>query len=264
MIGYRVVKMMRGTGQKIPLMLLGLAHLLVLGGCGGGTSQVVRSNFVEFSPDEKQEIGTQSSREYRIQEGDYLRLAFSYQRELNQEKVIVLDDGAVNLVGIDRVELAGLSLTEADSVITQAYAKEYRDPDLSVIVEQSVGRRVYVLGEVRNPGLHPVPMGGVGVIGAVTIAGGFSPDAAKSGTVLVRVTDDGYLVQEVDLDGFSSVAYSSLALVDVQSYDIIYVPRSRTGDFGYFSRTILAGLVNITRIASDIKYLSGGTLGRVY
>jgi hypothetical protein len=47
-------------------------------------------------------------------------------------------------------------------------------------------------------------------------------------------------------------------MVDVQPYDVIYVPRSRIGDFAYFSKTVLSGLVQITRIASDIKYLSGG------
>ena len=48
----------------------------------------------------------------------------------------------------------------------------------------------------------------------------------------------------------------------LEPYDVVYVPRSRTGDFAYFSRTILQGLLNITRMAADIKYLSGVTYGR--
>lgn len=255
---------MRGAVAKIPLMILGLAVLVAIGGCGGGPGTVVRSNYVEFTPDQMKEIEAKSTNEYRIQEGDILKLAFFYQRDLDQERIVVLNDGSVNLVGVDRVKLAGLTMTEADSIITEAYSKEYRDPSLSLIVLNSVGRRVYVLGEVRDPGLHTLPSGGVDILGAISVAGGFNEHAAKSGTVLVRVTDEGYLVQEIDLDGISSVAFSSLALVDVQPFDVIYVPRSRIGDFDYFSKSVLAGLVNMTRIASDIKYLSDGSIGRVF
>ncbi len=250
--------------RSVSAILILTALLAFVAGCGGGPATVTRSNFVEFTPEQQEEIASRSGQGYRIQEGDILKLAFSYLRELNQEGIVVLNDGSVNLVGVDRVELAGLTMTEADSVITQAYAQEYRDPSVSIIIQETVGRRVYVLGEVRNPGLHRVPSGGIDIIGAVTVAGGFSDDAAKSGTVLVRVTDEGYLVQEIDLDGLASVSYASLALVEVQPYDVIYVPRSRIGDFGYFSKTVLAGLMQITRIASDIKYISDGGFGRVF
>lgn len=255
---------MRGTGSIFPFMILGVALLVALGGCGGGPSTVVRSNFVEFTPEQKQEIEVGSSNEYRIQEGDILKVAFSYQRDLNQDNVVVLHDGAINLVGVDRVEVAGLTMTEADALVTQAYAEEYVEPNLSILIQETQGRRVYVMGEVGNPGMHQLPVGGIDMLGAITVAGGFSEHAAKSGTVLVRVANDGYLVQEIDMDNFNSPASAGLATVQIQPYDVVYVPRSRTGDFAYFSKTILSGLVQITRIAADLKYLSGGSFGRVF
>ncbi len=249
-------------GSAFLFLIAGLATLLVLGGCGGGPSTVVRSDFVEFTPEQKAEIDAKAGDEYRIQEGDIIKVAFAYQKELNQENVLVLNDGSVGLIGVDRLELAGLTMTEADSLVTQAYARDYRDPDLSIIMTESQGRQVYVLGEVIRPGLHAVPPGGLDIIGAITVAGGFSQHAAKSGTILVRVTDEGYLVQEIDLDGFASVSYAALGVVSLQAYDVVYVPRSRIGDFDYFSRTVLAGLVNITRLAVDVKYLGQGGFGR--
>lgn len=236
-----------------PLLLL--MGFLVLGGCAGSGHEVTRTNFVEFTPEQKKEIEGASS-EYRIQEGDRLKIAFNYQKDLTQENVVVLNDGSISLVGVDRIEVAGLTLTDADAEITRAYAKDYLDPNLSVIVQETQGRRVYVMGEVRNPGMHQLPAGGIDMLGAITVAGGFSDNAARSGAVLARVTEEGYLVQEVDL---SNVAALGLAMVQVQPLDVIYVPRSRIGDFAYFSRTVLAGLVQITRIASDVKYLSSGT-----
>lgn len=240
------------------ILLLGLAA----GGCGGGAHPVVRSDFVEFSPEQRQSIDAQSHREYRIQANDILKVAFLNLADLTQTGVLVLPDGAINLVGVDRLEVAGLTLAEADSLITAAYAREYKDPQLSVIVAETRGHQVYVLGEVRNPGLVTLPPGGLGVVGAVTLAGGFTADAAEEGAVLVRVTPEGYLAQEIDLSGFQTTAFSDLATVNLAPYDIIYVPRSRIGDFAYFTKSVLAGLVSITRIAADINYLSNGTIGR--
>ena len=256
--------MMRGKNSQISLMILGVALLVMLGGCGGGPSTVVRSNFVEFTPEQQEEITSRSSNEYRIQEGDILKVAFSYEKQLNQENVVVLNDGAISLMGADRLEVAGLTITETDSLVTRAYEKDYLEPNLSIIIQKTMGRRVYVMGEVKKPGMHQLPSGGIDMLGAVTVAGGFTDDAAKAGSVLVRVTNDGYLVQEIDMSDFASLASAGLATIQIQPYDVVYVPRSRIGDFAYFSKTVLAGLVQITRIASDVKYLSGGSFGRIF
>lgn len=256
--------MMRGKNSQISLMILGLALLVVLGGCGGGPSTVVRSNFVEFTPEQIQEIDTNAGNEYRIQEGDILKVAFPFEKQLTQADVVVLNDGSISLEGADRLEVGGLTVTEADSLVTHAYGKDYIEPDLSIIIQETQGRRVYVMGEVRNPGMHRLPSGGIDMLGAITVAGGFSEDAAKAGAVLVRVENDGYLVQEIDMSDFSSLASAGLATLQIQPYDVIYVPRSRVGDFAYFSKTVLFGLVQITRIASDMKYLAGSGSGRIF
>jgi polysaccharide export outer membrane protein len=193
-----------------------------------------------------------------------LRVAFSYHKDRNQDEVVVLHDGSVNLVGVDRIEVAGLTVTEADSLVTSAYSRDYVEPNLSLIIQETQGRRVFVLGEVKSPGMHELPGGGIDMLGAISVAGGFTDDAAKSGSVLVRVTDTGYLVQEVDLDGFTSIAAAGLATIKIQPYDVLYVPRSRIGDFNYFSKTVIAGIAQITRIAVDLKYLSGGNFGRLF
>ena len=250
--------------KKLLVVVLMAFVAVALVGCAGSSQPGPRSQFVEFTPEQKQDIEFGDVREYQIQEGDVLRVAFSYLKELDQDGVIVLPDGSVTLVGVDRIKLAGLTVSEADDIVTAAYSEEYLSPSLSLIVQETVGRKIYVLGEVTKPGLHELPRGGLDVVGAVAVAGGFTDDAAKSGSVLVRVTPDGYLVQEMDLSEFQSVEYAHLAGISLQSFDVIYVPRSRMGDFGYFSKTVLAGLVSMTRIASDVKYLSGGSFGRVF
>lgn len=241
---------------------VGILLLAVVAGCGGPRMTAPRTEFIPFSPEQKATLEAEGTRAYRIQEGDILRVYFAYERNLNQDWVHVLSDGSVSLVGIDPVKLAGMTMTEADSVITLAYSREYREPKLSVMIQESKGRRIYVLGEVRDPGVYMVPHNGIDVVSAVAMASGFTEDAAKSGTVVVRVTKEGYQFQEVNLEEFGQAAFAANAVIPLESFDIIYVPRSRVGDFGYFAKNVLSGVGYLSRIAYDIYNVSRGVTGR--
>ncbi len=239
-----------------------LLLLLALAGCGGAPSFVPRSEFIPYSPEQKVVLEEQATRPYRIQEDDILKVYFAYERNLNQDFVHVLSDGTVSLVGISPVKLAGLTMTEADSVLTVAYSREYREPALSVMIQETRGRRIYVLGEVRDPGMYILPHAGMDVMSAIAMASGFGEDACKSGTLVVRVTKEGYQFQEVNLDNFGTAKFAASAVVAVEPFDIIYVPKSPVGNFGYFAKNVLAGLGYGTRILYDVYNISHGSTTR--
>lgn len=234
----------------------GIVVILLFSGCGSAPAPGIRSEFVPFTTEQRVGVEASKKREYRIQEGDILQIRFAYEKNLDQENVVVLSDGSISLVGVDRVVLAGRTMTEADSLVTLAYSKEYRDPDLSIIIQETHGRRVYVLGEVRNPGLYRLPMAGMDIMAAITLAGGFTADASRGGAAVVRVSEDGYLVQEVNLDGIAAAAFGDVAAARLQPYDIVYVPRSRSGDFAYFARSILMSIGYATRMVYDVKFIA--------
>ncbi len=261
MTGCSLVRSTRDLARRAPVSL-SILLLAVLAGCGGTRPSVPRSEFIPFSPEQKATLEEQGLRAYRIQEGDILRVYFAYERNLNQDWVHVLSDGSVGLVGIEPVKLAGLTMAEADSVITLAYSHEYREPKLSVMIQESKGRRIYVLGEVRDPGVYMVPHDGMDVMSAITMASGFTEDAAKSGTIVARVTKEGYQFQEVNLDNFGKAAFAANAVVPLESFDIVYVPRSRVADFGYFAQKVLAGTGYFSRIIYDVYNVSRGATGR--
>ncbi|MHB8078590.1 MAG: polysaccharide biosynthesis/export family protein [Candidatus Krumholzibacteriia bacterium] len=240
----------------------GILLLAALAGCGGARPYVARNEMVAFSPEQKADIEANAVRSYRIQEGDILKISFAYERELNQENVLVLGDGLVSLTGIDPIRLAGLTVTEADSALTEAYSHEYREPALSVMIEKTPGRRVFVLGEVRDPGAYAIPQGGIDIMSAISMASGFSEDAARDGTLIVRVTPQGYQIQEVNLKTLGTAQFVSLATLPLLPFDIVYVPRTRVGDFAYFTRAVLAGLGSITRIVYDAYSIAKGLPGR--
>lgn len=261
MTDYNSKRACRASRVAATAVVLGLLSA-ILAGCSGAPRPAFRQEFVPFTPEQKSDLEMSKARSYRIQEGDLLKVYFAYERELNQDGVVVLSDGSVGLIGVDTIKLAGLTLTEADSLITLAYSREYKEPALSVMVQETSGRRVYVFGEVRNPGLYKLPSGTIDVMGAVTLAGGYTGDAQKKSTLVVRVTTEGYEFQEIDMDAFGTVDFAKLATVPLQNYDIIYVPRSAVGDFAYFSKSVLVGLSYVTRMFYDIRYISTGSLGR--
>jgi protein involved in polysaccharide export with SLBB domain len=241
-------------------VLLVIATLLI--GCAGTRTAGLRNHFVEYNEQQKSEYSAAKPGEYRIQDGDVLTLIFTYLDDMNLNRIIVLSDGSVSLPMIDRVVLAGLTISEADSVVTARFAENFKNPDLAIIVEESVGRQVYVLGEVNKPGLQPVPYGGISILSAISSAGGFTDDAKKSNTILVRMSDSGYLCQEIDLSKFHTIEGISYTGVSLESYDVIYVPRSRIGNFVYFSDTVLSSMLNITRIISDVRFIDSGVYRR--
>jgi polysaccharide export outer membrane protein len=234
----------------------------VVAGCGGGPAYVMRSEFISFTPEQQVELQSREHRAYRIQEGDILQLRFAYEPSLNQDGIVVLPDGSVNLIGVDRIPLAGRTVSEADSLLTLAYSREYREPDLSILFQETAGRRVYVMGEVRNPGMYRLPMGGTDIMSAVTLAAGFTENAARDGAMVMRITETGYQVHEVNLDQFATPQFGGIAALQLQSYDIVYVPRSRAGNLAYFARSVLQSLGTATRIVYDLKFISDSSLGR--
>lgn len=243
------------SSLRLMMLTAAVATMAALVGCAGSGSDVLRTAFVEYDAQQQSEYQSAKFGEYRIQEGDELAVVFSYLDDLNQQGVKVLPDGSVTLPGIDRVVVMGRTVSQADSLITSRYAEKYRSPDLSVLVEESVGRMVYVLGEVHHPGLHPVPNGGIGILSAISVAGGFTEDAKKSHTVLVRMDEQGYLCQEIDLTKFHTIEGIALTGVGLKTYDVVYVPRSKIGDFSYFSKSVLSGLVDMTRIITDVRFI---------
>ncbi len=247
--------------QKIA-MLAGIVLAIGSSGCGGTRSFVPRTEVIPFSPEQEAALRSESAVQYRIQEGDLLKVRFAYERALDQDGVIVLSDGSVSLVGVDHVKVAGLTLAEVDSALTAAYSREYREPELSVMIQDTKGRRVYVLGEVRNPGLYAVPLGGSDLISAITMANGFTENAALDGTVVVRVTKAGYQFQEVNLASLGKPEFGLASTIPLRPYDIVYVPRSRIGNFAYFARSVLSGLGTMTRMAYDLYNIANDVEGR--
>jgi protein involved in polysaccharide export with SLBB domain len=230
-----------------------VAALGVLGGCGSSAEPNVRTEVVPFTPEQQQQMARAQTAEYRLRVGDEVGLDFKYEDALDSQRIMVLPDGRITLPGgVDPVMARGHSVVELDSMLTAAYAKDYRNPDLSVMIESLADLRVYVMGYVKRPGEVELPPQGMNVVQAIAAAGGFDEDAATSETVLMRVTEEGFLLRQIDLGHLEHRGIPDFQALDLQPYDVLFVPRSPIGDFGYFADTFIGGMLNVTDLFWDV------------
>lgn len=182
--------------------------------------------------------------EYRIAPGDRLRVQFLLTPEVN-ETALVAPDGQMALRVAGRVQLAGLTLGEAEERITRASRRFLTEPVVTVGVEEAAGSVVLVGGMVRNPGQHPLPARR-GVLEAVVRAGGFEPEARLSEVVLIRRgAQDRPMMRTVDLQGFISGRVADD--VPVFPGDIVFVPRSRIAEVNLWIDQYVNRLIPFSR-----------------
>src|SRR4051794_38373061 len=122
-------------------------------------------------------LRAQSAADYLIGAQDVLTIQVFDQADLGG-KYTVETDGTFSFPLVGRVTAGGLTLRTLETELRKKLADGYfKSPQVSVGVEQYRSRRVFVVGEVRNPG--PVPLtGGMTLIEALARAGSTLPSAS--------------------------------------------------------------------------------------
>jgi protein involved in polysaccharide export with SLBB domain len=194
---------------------------LALSGCGpySQNARVVGSPGTQVSPIQE---------EYRIHVGDKLAVRLFYNPDLNQE-VTVRPDGKVSLLLVHELSVAGLTTSQLTDLLTEKYAKDLQQPEVAVIVNSFAAQRVFVGGEVGQPGAKDI-IGPTTVIQAVALAGGFK-DTARTDEVIVMRRDEENKPFLIALDIKKAMKGIDLNQdIYVQPYDMVLVPKSNIAD----------------------------------
>ncbi len=122
-----------------------------------------------------------------------------------------------------RVVVAGLTANGAAERLRDCLAHGFlRDPQVSVLVKEYNSKKVFVFGEVQKPGTFLFE-DGMTIVQALTLAGGFTKQAAQNSASLTRRVDG----QEVKLKvNVQDIAMGRAANVLLQPGDIVFVPES--------------------------------------
>lgn len=92
-----------------------------------------------------------STNGYRIQAGDVVDIRFPYHPDENT-KTVVRPDGRITVAVAGEVQAAQLTAGELTGVITERARESLIDPVVTVTIQPGENLRVYVGGEVENPG----------------------------------------------------------------------------------------------------------------
>lgn len=104
--------------------------------------------------------------------------------------VVVRPDGMISLPLVGDIKAAGLSPEQLKGAIEKKLREYSETAVVSVIVQAVNSYKVFVLGEVRTPGVQ-VYKANATVLQAITLAGGFTEYASKNKIVLIRKMKDG-------------------------------------------------------------------------
>lgn len=182
--------------------------------------------------------------EYRIVPGDKLAIDLGPKPNGYDEYVketTVRPDGRITLFPVGDVVAAGLTPRELQKSVIALLSADLRAPRATVEVVSMAANLVHVLGRVERPSSVPVTAF-MTVSQALAAAGGFSPDAARNGVLLIhRDGANSVSVRRVRADQFLKGAGG--ADPEVGRFDIVYVPRNTVGNISVFLNGIFSGVL---------------------
>jgi polysaccharide export outer membrane protein len=122
--------------------------------------------------------------EYYIGPEDVLEIIVWRNTDLSKV-VTVRPDGRISLPLLGDIEATGLTPSELTANIVSRLKQFKETPTVSVILQQVNSYGIYVLGEVAKPGRYYLKSKTT-LLQAITIAGGFTPIAARNKIVIFR------------------------------------------------------------------------------
>ena len=190
---------------------------------------------------------------YRIQVGDVLDIEFFKTTDLNQTRTVG-PDGDIYLPIVGRVDVVGRTVDDVTKEITEGYAKEMINPQITVSVAEYSGLQVYVSGEVNRPGMQDY-RGGLTLVQAISNAGGFTRRARREEVLLIRPGPEtepvGTIIDVKQILRKGHVAND----IPMAPLDIIYVHHKKIVNVNIFVEQYISD--NLPRFGPWMWYLPG-------
>ncbi len=147
----------------------------------------------------------------------------------------VQDDGAIAIPNVGRVQIAGMTLEEAEAELFQQLVAHQIDPSFSLEISEFNSKKVSVGGAVARPAVAPITLTPLYLDAALAAAGGVTvtdPDYAS-----IRIYRDGTIYQIPLNDLYSKSGMKRIQLIDGDS---VFVDTSYNLDLAqaYFAEQI--------------------------
>ena len=163
---------------------------------------------------------------YKIQIGDVIEVKFLYNEEFNQE-IVVRPDGRISTAAVQSIKAFGKTPQQLSKELTEQYQVHLKEPHLSVLIKSYQPTKIYLLGEVRNPGEYEYVTPYPTLMSVISKAGDVLDSGKAEQILIVRKNE----VEQPTfyLASYEDVARGLDAMADVQlaSNDVVLVPKTR-------------------------------------
>jgi len=217
--------------QTLQILIIFITSFLFFSGCSGKNSQLF-SNNVKTKHSFNQNF---ISKDYKIKPSDRLSIVFFEYPELSTKSkdsatldvgIEVSSAGTITMPIIGKILVAGKSKEKLQDILYKKYSLYLEKPALRVDV---LNQKVYVLGEVKNPGaIELSKQRTLTPIMAISLVGGLSDFASRDTIKVVRGGKNNYQILHIDLTDMSSINRANINLLPD---DIVYVAHNRVKDF---------------------------------
>ena len=131
--------------------------------------------------------------------------------------ILVDSKGNIRLPLVKSIHIAGLTQTEAQEKIENAFMRYIKSPDIYFEV---LNKRAYVVGEVNRPGEIKLDNEQLSLIQIIAKAGDLTDSANRRAIMILKSGEDRVNSQIVDLTDFNSLKNANLM---IRPNDIVYV-----------------------------------------
>lgn len=151
-------------------------------------------------------------------------------------RVTVKPDGTIDLPLLkDRILAVGNGISDIENTVNRLYGRgELKGVVCSLALDSARSRKVYVMGEVNQPGAYEIRQP-ITALQALALANGHKTDTADL-TSVILVSRNVYgkpIGRRLDLKRIMDVGDMSSAIL-VKPYDVIFVPRTYVSDLNLF------------------------------
>jgi polysaccharide export outer membrane protein len=174
-------------------------------GSGSGVSIVVGENYV-------------------LKPSDVINVEVYQEPDLN--KIIRIEgDGSVELALVGKVKIAGMTIAEAQSLITDLYNRDYLvNPQISVLVSSFAPQYINILGSVNQPGVVAIPPDRpITLTEAIAGVNGISRLGNPKAIIIKRKNEDGS-IDQIEINFTRILIDNDVTDIVLQVGDTVWVP----------------------------------------
>ncbi len=169
-------------------------------------------------------IGVIVGENYVLKPSDVISVEVYQEEDLNKD-VRIEGDGTVALALIGKVKVAGMTVAEAQSLITDLYNRDYLvDPQVSLLVVNFSPKVVHILGQVNGPGMVQIPPDReLTLTEAIASVGGVSRLGNPKSITIKRVDEDGR-ARQMEVNFNRIVTDPDVKDITLKEGDTVWVP----------------------------------------